>query len=47
MKAFYEKLQKAEQSKDERIAKLAKVCTMDLHEVQKNQSLEEWDWWTG
>jgi hypothetical protein len=29
MKAFYEKLQKAGHSRDERIAKLAKVCQMD------------------
>ena len=47
MKAFYEKLQAAEQSKDERISKLAKVCKMDFKEVQKNQSFGDWTWWTG
>ena len=46
MKAFYGKLKEAEQSKDERIVKLANVCKMDLKEVQENQALLPWDWWT-
>jgi hypothetical protein len=47
MKTFYEQLQQPEQSSDEQIAKLAKVCEMDLEDVQKNQALEEWSWWVG
>ena len=45
MKAFYEQLQQTEQSSDEQIAKLAKVCKMGLKEVQKNQAFDDWSWW--
>lgn len=47
MKTFYAKLKKAEQSDDVRMAKLAKVCKADLKNVQQNQVLEDWTWWTG
>ncbi len=47
MKDLYNRLEQAEQKKNARFVKLAKVCKADLSDILANNWLESWSWWTG
>lgn len=47
MKAFYSRLEQAEQKQDARFAQLAKVCQAKLSDILAKDALLPWTWWAG